>query len=180
MTRVPAPGRARNEAAYAEAAEWHDALATGRRRWFERFGEDELPAGGSLTTAAIDKARQIADELRDRLLSAPEACAAAIARAERAEQTAGVQRDALAAVLEAIGIPYPATVGDGEVHGKVLAARVMHVRTFLGTVLRDQPADMAWSVAYLRERLAEHPADGYRTWDEAVAELRAREAGGQP
>jgi hypothetical protein len=28
-------------------------------------------------------------------------------------------------------------------------------------------------VAYLRERLAEHPAEGYKTWDERVAELDA-------
>jgi hypothetical protein len=28
-------------------------------------------------------------------------------------------------------------------------------------------------VAYLRARLAEHPAQGYKTWDERTAELEA-------
>jgi hypothetical protein len=28
-------------------------------------------------------------------------------------------------------------------------------------------------MAYLRERLAEHPAEGYKTWDERVIELEA-------
>ena len=54
--------------AYDEAADWHEALATGRRGWFDRFGEDELPAGVSPAEAAIDKAREIADERHERLL----------------------------------------------------------------------------------------------------------------
>lgn len=38
----------------------------------------------------------------------------------------------------------------------------------------DHPIpDAAWSVAYLRARLAEHPATGYKTWDERMAELDA-------
>lgn len=36
--------------------------------------------------------------------------------------------------------------------------------------LRDDPGrDAAWTLAYLREKLTEHPAAGYRTWDEACA-----------
>ena len=88
-------------------------------------------------------------------------------------------RDALEAVREAIDIPSPATVGDGEVYEKILLERVGHVRVMLASLLdtgRCAPPDIPWSVAYLRDRLAEHPAAGYKTWDEAVAGLRAAEA----
>ena len=78
---------------------------------------------------------------------------------------------ALRAVLEALGIPHPATVGDGEAHDRILAERVMHTVVFLGSFLDGGEPD--WSLGYFRERLAEHPAAGYRTWDEAVAELRS-------
>jgi hypothetical protein len=37
-------------------------------------------------------------------------------------------------------------------------------------------ADVPWSVAYLRARLAEHPAEGYKTWDERMVELDAAKA----
>ncbi len=53
----------------------------------------------------------------------------------------------------------------------------MPLKVFVDSILRDEPADVARSVAYLRDRLAEHPATGYRTWDEAVAEIRARQDG---
>ncbi len=47
-----------------------------------------------------------------------------------------------------------------------------------GGVLREaHRGDVAWSVAYLRERLAGHPAEGYETRDQAVAELRSGEGG---
>ena len=44
-----------------------------------------------------------------------------------------------------------------------------------GGVLRTNPADVAGAVAYLRDRLAEHPAAGYRTRDQAVAEMEGRQ-----
>ncbi|MGP4092570.1 hypothetical protein [Streptomyces sp. KR55] len=74
-------------------------------------------------------------------------------------------RELLAAVLEAIAIPHPATVGDGEVHGRILLDRVMDARVALEGVLQrgDEPG---WSADYLRERLAEKPATGYRAWGE--------------
>lgn len=67
----------------------------------------------------------------------------------------------LAAVLEAIGIPYPATVGDAETYDRILKERVMDARVALDGVLRrgDEPG---WSAEYLRIRLAENPATGYR------------------
>jgi hypothetical protein len=82
--------------------------------------------------------------------------------------------DALQAVREAIAIPQPATVGDGEVHDRILGERVMHARVMLDSVLRgDSYAGVAWNVEYLREQLAKHPAEGYKNWDERVAELEA-------
>ncbi|GAA2386940.1 hypothetical protein GCM10010420_07280 [Streptomyces glaucosporus] len=75
----------------------------------------------------------------------------------------GPVRDLLAAVLEAIDIPYPATVGDSEQYGEVLAERVMHTAVALRNVLDDRPlSEVEWETAYLRERLAEHPPTGYR------------------
>jgi hypothetical protein len=70
-------------------------------------------------------------------------------------------RALLAAVLEAIAIPHPATIGDGEAHGAVLADRVMHARIALENVLQ-RGDDAGWSADYLRARLGEHPPTGYR------------------
>lgn len=70
--------------------------------------------------------------------------------------------DFLAAVLEALDIPHPATVGDSEQHAAVLADRVMHAAIALRSTLDGHPCDIEWTTAYLRERLAEHPPTGYR------------------
>lgn len=67
----------------------------------------------------------------------------------------------LAALLEALDIPHPATVGDGEAHDRILAQRVMHARIALGSVL-ERDGDPGWEADYLRARLAEHPPTGYR------------------
>ncbi|MFF3452870.1 hypothetical protein ACFYXH_00830 [Streptomyces sp. NPDC002730] len=71
-------------------------------------------------------------------------------------------RDLLAAVLEALEIPHPATLGDSEQHARVLADRVMHTVIALRSTLDGNPLGIEWTVAYLRERLAEHPPTGYR------------------
>lgn len=70
-------------------------------------------------------------------------------------------RTLLQAVLEAIAIPYPATVGDSEVHDRILADRVMDARIALENVLQHGD-DPGWAADYLRARLAEKPATGYR------------------
>jgi hypothetical protein len=75
-------------------------------------------------------------------------------------------RDLLDAVLAAIDIPCPATVGDGARHQKILAERAMHAAITLRGVLgagTPSLADLAWQTAYLREQLALHPPTGYRT-----------------
>lgn len=72
-------------------------------------------------------------------------------------------RRLLEAVREAIAIPHPATVGDGEVHDRILSERVMHARVALDNVL-DRSDDPGWSADYLRTRLLEHPPTGYREY----------------
>lgn len=82
--------------------------------------------------------------------------------------------DALAVVREALDIPYAATVGDDETRAKILDQRLGYAVAMLQGILdRDPIADIPWSVAYLREKLAEHPATGYKTWQERLAELDA-------
>lgn len=75
-------------------------------------------------------------------------------------------RSLLEAVREAIAIPYAATMGDDQARARVLTERVMHAQIALTNVL-DRGDDPGWSADYLRARLAEHPATGYRHWDTA-------------
>lgn len=82
--------------------------------------------------------------------------------------------DALQAVHEAIDIPHAATVSGDEVRTQILTERCGHAAAMLGALLaEDSWADWAWSVAYLRARVGEHPAAGYKTWEERMAELEA-------
>jgi hypothetical protein len=92
---------------------------------------------------------------------------------------------ALRAVLEAIDIPHAATVGDQEKRDAILIERTGHAMVMLRSLLAENSsADWEWSVEYLRERLAEHPAEGYKTWAERAVELeaarRASPEGGTP
>ncbi len=81
-------------------------------------------------------------------------------------------RAALEAVLEALAIPHAATAGGDAARNEVLADRIRHVVVFLQGFLRDGQ-DQAWRVAYLRDRLAEHPAVGYVTSEQAHARMKA-------
>jgi len=80
---------------------------------------------------------------------------------DRTEPSAAELRQLLAVVLEALDIPSPATIGDGEVYDRILLDRVLDARVALGGVLR-RGDDPGWSADYLRARLAEKPATGYR------------------
>ncbi len=81
-------------------------------------------------------------------------------------------RNLLAAVLEALDMPHPATVGGDEVYGRIRNDRATHVVVALRSVLDDKPLmDIDWTTAYLREQLAKHPATGYVTVAEAHAAL---------
>ncbi|MFJ8603412.1 hypothetical protein ACIREM_32840 [Streptomyces shenzhenensis] len=82
-------------------------------------------------------------------------------------------RDLLAAVLEALDIPHPATVGGTEAHDRLLVDRVVHARIALRSVLRGDVLGPEWTARYLRERIAEHPVTGYVTVEQAHAALDA-------
>jgi hypothetical protein len=88
--------------------------------------------------------------------------------------------DALAAVREAIGIPHSATVGDQEVRNAILVERAGHATAMLDGIFEcigdGLDPMIGWSAGYLRKQLAKHPAEGYKTWDERVAELDAAKA----
>ncbi|QKV94238.1 hypothetical protein HUT19_22795 [Streptomyces sp. NA02950] len=72
----------------------------------------------------------------------------------------------LRAVLEALDIPAPATVGDAEIHDRLMANRAMHATIALRGVLQ-RGDDPGWSADYLRARLAEHPPTGYRAFGQS-------------
>ncbi|HEX5292723.1 MAG TPA: hypothetical protein VFX25_27955 [Streptosporangiaceae bacterium] len=78
-------------------------------------------------------------------------------------------------MLEAIDIPHGATTGDQEARDRLLVERAGHAVVMLRDLLRRQmdPDDALWGIGYLRDRLAEHPATGYKTWAERMAELDA-------
>ncbi|MEU6703852.1 hypothetical protein [Streptomyces wuyuanensis] len=76
-------------------------------------------------------------------------------------------RDLAKAVLEALDIPHAATFGDDKVREPIMTERVMHARIALEGVL-ERGDDPGWSADFLRARLAEHPADGYRHVGEAA------------
>jgi hypothetical protein len=94
--------------------------------------------------------------------------------------TAREYLDTLTAVREALDIPHSATMGDEETRTAILIERAGHAVVMLNSILHgEHPApDIPWSVAYLRARLAEHPATGYKTWAERMAELEAAKGGG--
>ncbi|MFF5004128.1 hypothetical protein ACFY3G_14935 [Streptomyces phaeochromogenes] len=71
-------------------------------------------------------------------------------------------RDLLAAVLEALDIPFPATIGDRETHDRILNDRVMQAKIALRSALEDAPLGIVWTTQYLREQLAELAPTGYR------------------
>ncbi|MFI0134735.1 hypothetical protein [Streptomyces luteogriseus] len=79
----------------------------------------------------------------------------------------GPVRELLAAVLEALDIPHPATVGHQEAHDRILNDRVTHAKIALRSALDGGPLGVDWDTQYLRERLAEHPPTGYVTSDQA-------------
>lgn len=81
-------------------------------------------------------------------------------------------REALQVVLDALNIPNAATVGEQATRDKILVERAGHARAFLENILAENGiGDVPWGIAYLRDRLAEHPAAGYKTWEERMAEL---------
>ncbi|MFJ2249422.1 hypothetical protein [Streptomyces sp. NPDC087862] len=76
----------------------------------------------------------------------------------------------LQTVLDAIDIPAPATADDAAAYSRVLADRAGHA----AVALRDVLAGAAqfgpeWITGYLRDRLDETPATGYRSLDDTAS-----------
>lgn len=77
-------------------------------------------------------------------------------------------------VLEAIDIPYAATVGHEETRARILGERIMQLKVSLRLIAeaddrRDRFMDEKFTdgLAYLRKCLAEHPPTGYVTAQQA-------------
>ncbi|GGS27915.1 hypothetical protein F2B00_00275 [Streptomyces parvus] len=71
-------------------------------------------------------------------------------------------RALLAAVLDAIDLPHPATIGDTEAYRAVLDRRAALAVTTARAALAENPDDYGWNADHLRQRLTEYPATGYR------------------
>ena len=69
-------------------------------------------------------------------------------------------------VLEAIAVPSPATLGDVEPYRETLVDRVGHTRVALERLRKDSSDSLAnaWTLDYLRARLADHPVTAYKHW----------------
>ncbi|MEV2228409.1 hypothetical protein AB0H69_07490 [Streptomyces phaeochromogenes] len=79
-------------------------------------------------------------------------------------------RDLLAAVLEALDLPYPATIGDRETHDRILNDRVTQAKIALRSAMEEHPLGIEWTTEYLREQLAELPPAGYQHYAAKRAE----------
>ena len=78
-------------------------------------------------------------------------------------------REFLAAVLDALNIPSPATYGDHQAFQRLLEDRALDAVVALTGVLGEPPAadwGLGWHTAYLRGRLAQKPPTTYRHNDE--------------
>lgn len=74
-------------------------------------------------------------------------------------------RSLLAAVLEAIAIPFPAMVGDRQAYASMLIDRATYARVVLERVLAQAgpPVVLAWEVDWLcGQQLATRPPVGYQ------------------
>jgi hypothetical protein len=84
-------------------------------------------------------------------------------------------RDLLAAVLEALDIPAPATVGDTDAHHALLADRAMDAVVALQCVLQARGDCAEWSADYLRTQLAAKPPTTYWHWQDRTVQGAAEE-----
>ncbi|MFJ8724495.1 hypothetical protein [Streptomyces sp. NPDC093269] len=78
-------------------------------------------------------------------------------------------REFLTAVLDAINIPAPATIGDHEAFRSLLEDRALDAVVALTGALGEPPAadwGLGWHTEYLRKQLATKPPTTYRHHDE--------------
>ncbi|MFI0932932.1 hypothetical protein ACH4RG_14435 [Streptomyces sp. NPDC021019] len=78
-------------------------------------------------------------------------------------------RALLDAVLDAIDIPYPATIDDDNAYRAVLDRRLSLAVMVARAALAEEPDSVAWNADYLRRKLAEHPPTGYRAYQSTEA-----------
>lgn len=78
----------------------------------------------------------------------------------------------LTVILGALAIPYAACAGDEEIRDAIMKERIMITMVNLQGVLEGGDGGrLRWSIDYLRDELAKHPATGYRTdYDEVMAD----------
>ena len=79
-------------------------------------------------------------------------------------------RQLLEAVLEALNIPAPDTIGDTDAHHALLADRAMDAVIALQCVLQARGDCAGWSADYLRTQLAAKPPTTYRHWQDRAGE----------
>lgn len=83
-------------------------------------------------------------------------------------------RTVIEVVLEALDIPDAATVGHEETRKKILNRRLMYTVVVLRSLVEDREyplLSLDRELAYLREKLAEHPPVGYVTHEQARERL---------
>lgn len=83
-------------------------------------------------------------------------------------------RDVIETVHAAIALPYAATTGHERTRAEILGHRLLATKVALESLLdRDSAAELPGILQHLRDTLAEHPATGYVTYDQAVARMAA-------
>jgi hypothetical protein len=92
--------------------------------------------------------------------------------ADQLQARGDAYRAALELTREALAIPYAATDGDDRIRSEVLQARALQALLMIGSILDDHGPDQlgftnaeraAHAMEYCRRKLAENPADCYRT-----------------
>lgn len=74
-----------------------------------------------------------------------------------------VMAEILTAAIEALDIPFPMTIGDGERYLHIRSERATHLVIALLAIQGD-PASAGSVLAYLRAQLGQCPPDGYEHW----------------
>jgi hypothetical protein len=83
-------------------------------------------------------------------------------------------RDVIETVHAAIAIPYAATTAHERTRAEILGHRLLATTVALQSILdRDNTDELPGILQHLRDRLAEHPATGYVTWEQATARTEA-------
>ncbi|MEU8277404.1 hypothetical protein ACFYOK_29585 [Microbispora bryophytorum] len=83
--------------------------------------------------------------------------------------------DLLRAVREALDLPHAASLDGDKTRDEILGRRLLSVGSVLSCVLDDGvPADyLSVTARFLRDQTAKHPATGYVTHEQAMAEVKA-------